>query len=330
MKLRKIKYLVAFLMLATITTQVADAQTREDVVLKFNEGFELVQSGDDLAAIETFEETLELAEAVGAEADDIRDRVRSQIPQLYFRHAASLYQGGDIDSAIEAFQETVQYAEQYGDENTKARAEGNLPRLYLSMGNNLYRNGEHDAALGAYNNALDLNANYPLAIYQKGLVYRQKEDLNNALEQFDLAIDISLNAGDMDMADRASDAAKDYLVYLGANAIEDENFSAALELLNQASTYDGSSAEVSYRLAEAHNHLGNWDQAIANANQALEYESDGRADQAKIWFELGIAYKNQENEPQACQAFQNASFGPFQANAEYELEHELNCAQASR
>lgn len=330
MRLRKISFLAAILMFAAIITQDADAQTREDVVLKFNEGFELVQVGEDLAAIETFEETLELAEAAGPEADDIRDRVRSQIPQLYFRHAASQFRAGNVDAAIEAFRETIHYAERYEDESTKTRAEGNLPRLYLSKGNSLYRDGNLNEALDAYNSALELNPNYPRAIYQKGLVYRQQEDLDSALEQFDLAIDISLNAGDMDMVQRASGAARDYLIYVGGIAIEEENYSAALNLLQRAATYDDSSSEAYYRLAEVHNHLGNWDQAIANGTQALEFETGGRTDQAKIWFEIGLAYKHLENEPQACEAFQNAAFGTFQASAEHELEHELNCAQATR
>lgn len=330
MKLRSINYLVAFLMVATIFTQVAEAQDREQVVLKYNEGVELAQAGEDLAAIEVFEETLELTEAASDEFEDIRTRARTQIPQLYFRHAADLFRSGNIESAINAFEETISIAEQYGDENTKARSEGNLPRLYLSLGNGYYRNEQLDAALDAYNSALELNPNYPRAIYQKGLVFRQQNDLEGAMEQFDAAIDMSLNTGDMDMVDRASDAAKDYLVYVGANAIEDENFSTAVELLNRAATYDDSSAEVNYRLAEVHNNLGNWDQAINYANQAIELEDGGQVDRAKIWFELGIAFKNQENEPQACEAFQNASYGSFQSAAEHELEYELNCAQASR
>ncbi|MEX1122208.1 MAG: tetratricopeptide repeat protein, partial [Balneolales bacterium] len=276
-----------------------------------------------------FEETLNLAESVEG-ADDIQDRVRSQIPQLHWRHAVELYRASNLDGAIEAFQETITAAEHYGDENTKARAAGNLPRLYLSKGNSLYRNGDHAAALEAYNGALELNPNYPRAIYQKGLVYRQQDNLEGALEQFDLAINMSLNANDMEMVERASGAAEDYLVYLGANSTQDENYSRALELLERAISYDESSAEAYYRLAEAHNHLGNWNEAIANGTQALEYEDGGRADQAKIWFEMGMAYKNQENEPQACESFQNAAFGSFQSPAEHELEHELNCAQASR
>ncbi|MEX2640421.1 MAG: tetratricopeptide repeat protein [Balneolales bacterium] len=321
-------FIVAFLMLATVLTQIADAQSRTDVVEKFNEGFEQVQAGEDLAAIETFEETLELAEAVGGEVDDIRDRVRSQIPQLYFRHAANLFRAGNIDAAIDAFQETINYAEQYGDNNTRTRAENILPRLYLSKGNAQYRDGELNAALEAYDNALERNPNYPQAVYQKGLVYRQMDDLDGALQQFDQAIDLALNAGEMDMVDRASRAAQDYLIYLGGNAKEDENYSRALDLLQQALAYDESSAEVFYRLAEVHNNLGNWDEALQNGNIAIEHESGGPTDQAKIWFEIGLAYKNQQNEAQACEAFQNASYGSFQAAAEHELEYELDCARA--
>ncbi|MEX0684916.1 MAG: tetratricopeptide repeat protein [Balneolales bacterium] len=318
------------LVLALAFFENADAQTREDVVNKFNEGFELVQAGEDLAAIEVFEETIQMAEALGSEGDDIKARVEGQIPQLYFRYAANHYRAGNVDEAIEAFRETVENAEKYGDENTKARAEGNMPRLYLSKGNQLYRNENFNGALEAYNNALELNSNYPQAVYQKGLVYRQLNDIDNALSQFDQAIDMALNAGNTNLVDQASSSARDYLIYQGVNRIEDENFNSAVELLQRALTYDDQSSEAYYRLAVAHNNLGNWDQAIANGTRAVEYETDGRTDQAKIWFEIGIAYKNQENEPQACEAFTNAAYGSFQASAEHELEFELDCDPATR
>ncbi len=49
------------------------AQSREDAINKFNEGFALFsEQGDNMAAIEKFKETIAIADEVGSEANDIR------------------------------------------------------------------------------------------------------------------------------------------------------------------------------------------------------------------------------------------------------------------
>ena len=57
------------------------AQTKDDVVNTYNKGVEMAKT-DAKAAVAIFEEALEMAKAVGLEADDIKQLIESQIPAL--------------------------------------------------------------------------------------------------------------------------------------------------------------------------------------------------------------------------------------------------------
>ncbi len=304
---------------------LAEAQNREEAINTFNEGFVLYnEEGDNLAAIEKFKETIAIAEQVGSEADDIRDRAIGQIPRLAFMHAAQLVRARELENAIEAFENTIELAEEYGDDQILSRAQGNLPPLYLNLGNHHFREENNDRALEYYDRAIELRPNYVTAYYQKGLVHRRIGDLDSALENFDTSIELAREEGDEENVQRGQRAARDYMVYRASQAIEEENYNRALDLLNRASGY-GESASMHYRFAEAYNYLERFSDALESAERALELEDGGRADQARIYFELGMAHKGLENESAACNAFENALFGDFQSPAQHEIEHELNC-----
>ncbi len=303
----------------------AQAQSLEDAITKFNEGFVLFnEQGDFQAAIEKFKETIVIADEVGSEANDIRERAVGQIPRLAFMHAAQFVRERDLEGAVDAFQEAARLAESYGDEQIMRRSRGNLPALHLNLGNQLFRDEQNEAALEQYRKAIELNPSYISAYYQKALVYRRTGDLDNALENFDISIDLAREAGEQDNLERSQRAARDYLVFLASEQIDEEYFNRALDLLNRAAGY-GESASMHYRFAEVYNNQRRYSDARTSAERALELETGGRLDRARIYFELGLAHKGLENTQAACSAFRNAMVGDFRSPAEHEIEHELNC-----
>ncbi|MEX0680412.1 MAG: tetratricopeptide repeat protein [Balneolales bacterium] len=317
--------LLSACLIMAIAIDYSQAQTREDAIARFNEGFALFnEEGDNLAAIAKFQEAVAIAEQVGPEADDIRNRAIGQIPRLAFMHGAQFIRERNLEEAIDAFEETIVLAEQYGDDQIASRARGNLPALYLNLGNQYYRDENNEAALENYEWAIQLNPSYVSAYYQIGLVHRRNNDLEQALEYFDISIDLARQEGNQEHVERGQNAARDHLVFLASEEITEENYNRALELLNRASDF-GESASMHYRFAEAYNFLGRHNEALSSAERALEMETGGRADEARIYFELGIANKGLENSTAACSAFENALVGDFQAPAEHEIEHELEC-----
>lgn len=301
------------------------AQSREDAITKFNEGFALFnEQGDFVGAIEKFKETIVIADEVGAEANDIRERAVGQIPRLAFMNAAQYVRERNLQEAVNAFEEAIRLAETYDDEQTLRRVRGNLPPLHLNIGNQYFRNERNEEALEQYRRAIELNPSYVSAYYQKGLVFRRLNDIDRALENFDVSIDLAREADDQESVERSQRAARDYLVFLASEQIEEEYFSRALDLLNRAAGY-GESASLHYRFAEVYNNQRRYSDALTSAQRALELETGGRADRARIYFELGLAHKGLENTQAACDAFRNAMVGDFRSPAEHEIEHELNC-----
>ncbi len=314
---------VTFLLAASL--QDAQAQSREDVVNKFNEGFVLFnEGGNNLGAIQKFKETIELADQVGEDAQDIKERAIAQIPRLAFMHAAQFVRDRNLEDAIDAFEETIRLAEKYGDQQILSRARGNMPALYLNLGNQFYRDEDNQRAYELYQQALALNPSYVSAYYQLGLVYRRFGDLDKSLENFDITIDLARQTNDTENLERAQRQARDYLVFRASEQIEQERFARALDFLNRAAGY-GESASLHYRFAETYNFMGRYNEALESARKALEMETGGRTDRARIYFELGLAYKGLDNTASACSAFRNALVGEFRAPAEHQIEHELNC-----
>lgn len=302
------------------------AQSYNDAIEKFNEALEVAQNRDFPNAIILFKETITISEAVGSEADDIKTRAEGQIPRLALQIAALELRERNFGEGIEALKDAEELALKYGDEQNAQRARSNLPRAYLQYGNTFYREGESARAEEQYRAALEIAPTYATAYYQLGLVYRQKEELEEALGYFDRAIELADQQNDADNAQRSRNAARDYLVFTGANLTENSEYASAEATIRRALRYDNDSAEAHYRLAEVLNAQEKWSEALASANRALQLKSDSPAsDKARIHFEAGVAQKNLGNKSAACSSFRNAAHGDFRDAAEHEIEYELEC-----
>jgi tetratricopeptide (TPR) repeat protein len=175
--------------------------------------------------------------------------------------------------------------------------------------------------------AIELNPNYPTAFYQRAIVHKKQfpNQTDQTFEYYDQAIELAERLGDNRTLNNARTGAAEELIYRANNLKENNNYSRAVELLNMVFKYDPDNADAHYRLAEVHNLQRNYNRAIEHANQALEYETGGVTEKAKIYFELGTAYKALEQNGNACSAFENANYGEFSDPASHELEFVLEC-----
>lgn len=315
-------------------TQLSYAQEdqRTEAITKYNEAQELASSKQFSEAIEVYREALEIAEEIGDE--DIIQRIEERIPRAYSSRASASYSVfqsersiENANKAIEDFEASKEAGEEFGNEQVVEQATRAIPQLYYIRSVVEYRQDNHEDAMESLDAALALNPDYPAAHYQKGVVYKKQnpEDIEGALEHYDRAIELAEQVGDNRTLNNAREGAAEELVYRANTLKENDQYSRAIDLLEQVEEYDPQSADAHYRLAEIHNMRGNWEEAIEHANQALEYESGGVVEQAKIYFELGTAHKGQGNKSNACSAFENADYGDFSDPASHELEFELKC-----
>lgn len=332
--LKKI-FLLTIFMLASVMVNAQSSLT--DAINAYNEAQGLAQSDEFVNAISKYKEAITIAEELGTEGQDIKDRSEKAIPKLYFAKAAAAYKGfqsaktvESLDVAISEFDEAREVGGTSGDTQVQSRARGVLAQLYYQKGTMLFKREDFAGADAALNNAIQTNANYAKAYYQKGLVHKkdEPEDLDGIMNWFDQAITVGTNVNDGTVVRQATESAHAELLFRGAKAIEQGQNSNAIEILKLSLEYNSESSDSYYRLAEASNKLGNRDNAIRYANQALSFEKGGNTDKAKIYYELGLAHQAKNDKGNACEALKKASYGSFRAPAEHKIEFELKCESA--
>lgn len=311
-----------------------EQDARTEAVMAYNNAQELAQNEDFVDAIEIYREALSIAQSPECEGcEDIVELVQNQVPRVYFSRATDAFErfrndrsAEAADQAIQYFQEAADAGEEFGDTQVRDRSRAVIPQVYYNKSLVEYNMEDYSAAIESLDRAIELNENYTLAYYQKAIVLNNADaDLEEVIEWFDRAIEVGESVGDSENVARAQRRAGAELLYQGVQRMDEDRMADALRMLDRAQQYIPQDADLHYRFAEVYNNRGSYNQAIEHANRALELESGGVSERAKIHFELGIAYKGLENVDQACTAFENAAYGDFRDPALHELEFELEC-----
>lgn len=331
--LKSILILAAAFSVTLFAVEQTNAQdARNEAIQLYNQAQELAGSGDFTNSIDLYREALEISQA--NDLNDITELIVERIPRVASSRASNAYRGyqnertlESVDRALNAFQEAKEIAEEFGNAEVRQQAEGAIPQLYYVRSVLHFRSDNLESAIVDLDTAIDLNANYAMAYYQKGVVTKKQEpaDVETWLGWYDRAIEVAERVGDNRTLENARNGAAEELIFRAVNLSEERQFNRAIELLERVEQYSSQSADAQYRLAEIYNERGRWDQALQHATRALEYESGGVNDKAKIYFELGTAYKGQGQVENACGAFENARYGDFTEPANHELQFELKC-----
>jgi len=331
--LKSILILAAAFSITLFAVEQTNAQdARNEAIQLYNQAQELAGSGDFTNSIQLYREALEISQA--NDLNDITELIVERIPRVASSRASNAYRGyqsertvESVNNALSAFQEAKDIAEEFGNAEVRQQAEGALPQLYYIRSVLHFRAENYEDALADLDTAIDMNANYALAYYQKALVTKNQRpsEVDTWLGLYDEAIEVARRVNDNRALENALNSAREELIFRAVNLAEDRQFDRALSLLQRVEQYDPQSANAEYRMAEIYNKRGQWNQAMQHATRALEYESGGVNDKAKIYFELGTAYKGQGQVDNACDAFENARYGDFTEPANHELQFELKC-----
>lgn len=331
--LKSILILTAAFSLTLFAVEQSNAQdARNEAIQLYNQAQELAGSGDFANSIDLYREALEITRA--NELNDITELIVERIPRVASSKASNAYRGyqnertlESVNRALDAFKGARDVAEEFNNEQVLQQAQGAIPQLYYIRSVIQFRADNYDAALEDLDTAIGLNENYAVAYYQRALVTRNQNpgDVEAWLELYDEAVEVARRVDDDRTLQNTLNSAREELIYRAVNLAEERQFNRALELLEKVEKYDPESADAHYRMAEIYNERGRWDQALQHATRALEYETGGVTDRAKIYFELGTAYKGQGQVENACDAFENARYGEFTEPANHELQFELKC-----
>ncbi|MGF1584947.1 MAG: tetratricopeptide repeat protein [Bacteroidales bacterium] len=323
MKIKMLQNLLLIAGLAVIGLQV-QGQTFQDAVNAYNSGLDLIES-DISAAIASIEKSYEIASALGEEGEEVKIQAENQIPGLYYQKGVNLYRERNIDQAIVAFVEAVEVSEKFNDANSKTRSETLLHQLYAIQANSVFRENNNDKALELYDKALAINPQHARSHLGKALVYRRLEDTDSFKESVDMAIETGLTTNEEQIIQTAESTARDYFLVRSVKAKSENNLTQAAEMINHSFSYDQSFAESYFLLASIQNEQSRFQDAVKNSQKALELLNGSREETAKVHFELAKAYEGLGNTSQACASYKNASFGQYEASAQYQIEHVLKC-----
>jgi len=315
------KWIAIFLTLITLTGY---AQTKNDAIAAYNEGVQLLQS-NAAEALAALEKCIGICQTLGEEGDETRALAEIQIPKLHYSIAREEMQAKNYEEAIAKFNLAIQSAEEYNDPKVKESAEKLVLQLHYIVGNAYSKNNEWEKAHANYDKAIEYDSLYTKAYLGKGLAYRQQDDVENMKATLDKVIELGLNTSDLKSVETAEKVMQNTYFNAAVKALTAQNMDEAEEALKLTIDYGNQSVDAYYQLAKIYNSKQKFTEAIAKINKAIEYETGGDEEKAKLYYELATSYVGQGNTDAACEAYKKALYGAYEENARYQIEHVLNC-----
>lgn len=269
-----------------------DPPTREAALEAYNNGIKIANE-DPNGAIQLMEEAVEIATQLDSNGTDILEKATEKLPGLYYNRSANFAKDKKYDEAIESFKETVEVATKYDDEKISDAANKTLYKLYFARGYGKYKKDDFEGAIADIDASLELEPKYGKAMYIRGLALEKSGDIDGMVAQMDALIE-----ADKKMAERASKAAHLALKGYGKDLNKEKNYAEAVKYLTMA---------------------------IEKYPQEGKDEAETNADNAGVYYELGNAHWGQGNKSEACAAYRMAMYGPYEANAKYQIDNVVKC-----
>jgi tetratricopeptide (TPR) repeat protein len=321
MRTNKLKILI--LAFALALPMLAVSQTLKDAVEAYNAGATMIND-NPAGALEHLYRALEISEDLEDEGTETKVLAESLIPRAHWQLAMNLYREKKMYETLEQLEKAQETSNKYGDRATFGRVERIIPQLYNQMGNAEYRSNNLEKAIDYYKKAIAVKADYPDPYLGISLSFEKQEDFESMLEYLKKTIEVSNKANDRTKSEDAQRKAKGFLLRNGDEAQKAKKYEEAINWFERVLEFDNTDGSVFFVLAINYNELKQWDKVVEYSRLALE-NANGALDQAGIYYQMGMAFQNQGNNPEACQAFKNALSGSYRAAAEYQMKEIIKC-----
>lgn len=317
---------MATLSLLLCITGGLGAQSLSDAINEYNQGAQILKTDPEMAAMH-FERCIEIADQLGAEGSDTREKAvaaLARVPGVYFNQAMTHYRERNFDSAIQSFEKASETASKYGDEETGRKARAAIPQLYYAKGIELYKNKDFEGAIVQFEKAIELNPNYGKAFLARGLAFKGLDDLEKMKESMDQAMAVSAGK-DADTMREAEESVRNSYYNAGVIALQDQAYSEAEAYFDVSIEYGNNDPDIFLKLGEINNELGNPDKAIQYLEKGIGLSADDAVARAGFYYHMGNAYQAKGDKAKACEAYRKAMHGQYLENAKYQVESVLKC-----
>ncbi|MFZ2287458.1 MAG: hypothetical protein WAV93_10785 [Bacteroidales bacterium] len=310
MKMKKMRLIAGMIVVSALFGVSLNAQDRNEVITHYNEGAKAMQT-DVPAAIAAFEKVIVVAGQVGETADDLKQKAVQVLPGLYYKLAAAAYNekkpAGEI---IQAARTAYAMADKYGSKTYRDNSSKILVNGYYKMANDFFAAEDFDNAMLAYDSVLAINPDHIASIYNKALIYKNKDNAAAFEETIDLFLGKLEPGKDDDKAVTAKGVALEYFRASGSKANAANKLDDALELLNKAAKY-GDDKTLFYFFADVYNKQKNFASGEEYAQKGLDLETGDAQAKAMFFYQLAVAQLGKGDTAAACGSFKNALYGPF-------------------
>jgi len=258
-----------------------------------------------------------------------KQKLQKELQQTY-KEGAKAGNAKNFEVAIARFEEAIQLAQKLGMSDITERIEGNLVESLKGAGSNALNEENYETALSRYDKLLEYTDEDPSVHYNRGLTLLNIEDSTEAgLQSLQRAIEIGNETGNTRVANLATERIRDEFVATASEALQGDNPSqsqvnTALDALDQMREYVDPSANSLFYRATALFEGGQHQQAIQAAREGLNMHQGSRSDAAKFHYVVGESQMAVGEKASACQTFQNAAYGDYEARANHYLENECD------
>ena len=257
-------------------------------------------------------------------AQDTETRVKEgQEYKMKYNEALEFAKAKQYAQAYKAFEETIPMAEAAGDDAVVARSSKVLAQLDNANGTKAFKAEDFQGALAHHQKGIEHLMSYAPNHYGKANALRKLDRMEEALPIFQAVMQMD----DRKSANAAENTVRGHYIYLASSALSANNGTpsrtgaqSAIDNLDELEMYVEPDADSYYYRAEAEKALGNYAEAIDNADKALELHRGSRTDKAKIYFTKGEAMMLQGSTQGAQEAFTNALFGDYKPLAQHYLD----------
>jgi tetratricopeptide (TPR) repeat protein len=245
-----------------------------------------------------------------------------------YNEAVEAAKAKNYQVAYEKYTEAAELAQTAGDQDVVKMSNKVLAQLDRLYGNQALKNENAEEALQHFEKGIGHMADWAPNYYGKALALKKLDRVDESMETFAQTIEVAEKASDSQVAREAESRIREQYLFMASQSLAGSGGNAtrtdaqnALAHLEQMQQYNlEPDADTYYYMAEANKVLGNYDEAVTLADQALEMHRGSRSDKAKIYFTKGEALMSKGDNTAAKDAFQNAAFGSYKASAEHYLE----------
>lgn len=306
--------------IAGLMAMFTSAQSVNEAGELFNQAIQEYQAENYATAATKFRQAADMAEQVGDDGIDLMIKAEQQWVISLYNEGKKHYSNKDYNEAVTAFSAAAEAARKVRDEKTLDASNTYIAGIKTAFGNNYLRDDDHDNALRYYDEAIEAKPGYIKAYYGKGLAYKKAGDLENMKAQLEQVLE--MGEADEKTADRARGVLATTFLNEGAMALQNGDFSTAVQNLETSVKYNETEPQAFYYLALSYNGSGEYDKAIEAATAAVE---KGFSQPGDAWFEVGKAHEAKGNSAAACEAYGKVTSGNNVEAAKYQREQVLKC-----